>query len=44
VSRDEVHEALRIASVVHAVAVTLEAEEAIAAEAVQAGAVQAAVG
>ena len=30
VGKDQVHEALRIASVVHAVAVTLEAEQATA--------------
>ncbi len=33
VGKDQVHEALRIASVVHAVAVTLEAEEATASDA-----------
>jgi alkyl hydroperoxide reductase subunit D len=31
VSRDQINEALRIASVVHAVAVTLEAEDVLAA-------------
>jgi len=34
VGKDQVHEALRIASVVHAVAVTLEAEEATAGDAI----------
>jgi alkyl hydroperoxide reductase subunit D len=34
VGKDQVHEALRIAAVVHAVAVTLEAEEATAGETV----------
>ena len=34
VSKDQIHEALRIAAVVHAVAVTLEAEETIAGDAV----------
>ena len=34
VGRDQVHEALRIASVVHAVAVTLESEEMTAEDAI----------